>query len=430
MRIAVLDTTKKQLAPTTPRRARLLLKVGRAAVFRRYPFTIILKREVAEVQPPYLQLKIDPGSITTGIAIINQQTGEIVFAAELHHRGQAIKGRLDARRAIRRQRRQRKTRYRKARFLNRLRPKGWLPPSLESRVQNVETWAQRLQAVYCLKGISVELVRFDTQLMQNPEIEGVEYQQGELAGYEVREYLLLKWGHKCANGGCRDVPLEVEHIIPRSRGGSNRVSNLTLACRKHNEEKGTRTAAEYGFPEVEANAKMPLKDAAAVNTTRWVLLNRLKGLGLPVETGSGGLTKFNRIQRDLPKSHWIDAACVGNNTPVRLNIEGLKLLIVKATGRGSRQMCKTDAYGFPKSHRTHNKTFLGFQTGDIVKANIPKGQFAGRHLGRLSAVRQRPLFTLNGFDVHPKHLKRIHRADAYAYDAKSIINERQANARK
>src|SRR5215475_7348243 len=116
MKVAVLDTTKKPLAPTTPRRARLLLKKGKAAVFRRYPFTIILKREIENPTTPDLKIKIDPGSKTTGVAIVNQQTGEVSFAAEIEHRGQAIKASLDARRSLRRGRRQRKTRYRKPRF--------------------------------------------------------------------------------------------------------------------------------------------------------------------------------------------------------------------------------------------------------------------------------------------------------------------------
>src|SRR5262244_1908001 len=225
MKVAVLDTTKKPLAPTSPRRARLLLKKGKAAVFRRYPFTIVLKREVVNPSTPDLKLKIDPGSKTTGVAIVNQESGEVVFAAEIEHRGRSIKSRLDARRALRRSSRNRKTRYRKPRFDNRRRPEGWLPPSLQSRVENVYTWARRLIGAYPIKGIAMELVRFDMQLMENPEINGVEYQQGELAGYELREYLLLKFGHLCAyrrsNSPC-DAHLEVEHIIPRSRGGSNR----------------------------------------------------------------------------------------------------------------------------------------------------------------------------------------------------------------
>jgi 5-methylcytosine-specific restriction endonuclease McrA len=428
MRVAVLDATKKTLAPTTPRRARLLLKKGKAAVFRRYPFTIILKREIENPTPPDLKIKIDPGSKKTGVAVVNQQTGEVVFAAEIEHRGQAIKASLDSRRSLRRGRRNRKTRYRKPRFDNRRRPEGWLPPSLESRVENVYTWARRLSRAYPIKGIAMELVKFDMQLMENPEIEGVEYQQGELRGFELREYVLIKFNHICVYAGpaspCDEV-LNVDHLVPRSRGGSNRASNLVCACRKHNEEKNNLTLEEYSklrgvdFSRIEAQAKAPLKDAAAVNATRWALFNRLKALDLPIETGSGGLTKFNRTKRGLPKAHWVDAACVGESTPENLKIEDVQALQIKAMGHGSRRMCRTDRHGFPKAHRTRKAMFRGFQTGDVVKADIPKGKYAGRHVGRLSAVRQRPSFTLNGFDVHPKYLKRIHRSDGFNYQTKT-----------
>jgi hypothetical protein len=270
----------------------------------------------------------------------------------------------------------------------------------------------------------MELVKFDTQLMENPEINGVEYQQGELQGFELREYVLIKFNHRCVYAGddspCDQV-LNVDHIVSRSRGGSNRVSNLVCACRRHNEEKNNLSLEEYGrlrgkdFSRVKAQAKAPLKDAAAVNATRWALFNRLKGVGLPIETGSGGLTKFNRTRRGLPKAHWIDAACVGKTTPENLKIEKVQPLRIRATGHGSRQMCRPDKYGFPRAHRTRNTSFMGFETGDIVRADIPNGKFAGRHTGRLSAVRQRPSFGLNGFDVHPKYLRRIHHSDGYEY---------------
>ncbi len=424
MRVPVLDTTKKPLAPTTPRRARLLLKSGKAAVFRRYPFTIILKREIENPSTPDLKIKIDPGSKKTGIAVINQQTGEVIVAAEIEHRGHAIKASLDSRRSLRRGRRQRKTRYRKPRFDNRTRPKGWLPPSLESRIENVYTIASRLQRVYPLKSVAYELVRFDMQLMQKPTIEGIEYQQSDLQGFELREYVLIKFNHTCVYAGAKspcDQVLNVDHLIPRSRGGSNRASNLVCACRKHNEEKDAMSLEEYSklrgvdFSAIKAQAKAPLKDASAVNTTRLALFDRLKALDLPIETGSGGLTKFNRTKQELPKTHWIDAACVGENTPEKLKIESVQPLQIRAMGHGSRKFCRTDKYGFPRVHRTRNTSFMGFETGDIVQADIPKGKFAGRHVGRLSAVRQRPSFTLNGFDVHPKYLKRIYRSDGFNY---------------
>jgi 5-methylcytosine-specific restriction endonuclease McrA len=401
--------------------ARKLLSRGEAAVYRRIPFIIILKRNVSEPETPDLRLKIDPGSSVTGVAIVNQQTGEVVFAAEVIHRGHKIKRSLDSRRALRRNRRGRKTRYRKPRFNNRRRAEGRLPPSLESRIENVYTWARRLARAYPIRGIAMELVRFDMQLMENPEIKGVEYQQGELAGYELREYLLLKFDHLCAyrrDGSPCEAHLEVEHIIPRSRGGSNRVSNLTIACRKHNQEKGDATAAEYGFPEVEAQAKKPLKDAAAVNATRWALLNRLKGLGESIETGSGGLTKFNRAQRGLPKEHWIDAACVGHGTPANLITTNVKPLRIKAVGHNSRQMCRMDKHGFPRTSAKGPRIVKGFRTGDLVTAVVPKGKKQGTHLGRV-AVRSSGSFnivtaqgTIQG--VSYRHCRILHRADGYS----------------
>ena len=131
--VFVVDTKKQPLNPVHPGRARLLLTQGKAAVLRRYPFTIVLKDAVESPPVEPLRVKLDPGSKVTGLAIVNDASGEVVFAAELMHRGQAIKKALDVRRAVRRSRRQRKTRYRKARFANRRKPKGLLPPSLESR---------------------------------------------------------------------------------------------------------------------------------------------------------------------------------------------------------------------------------------------------------------------------------------------------------
>jgi hypothetical protein len=393
MRVAVIDQNRRPLAPTSAVRARLLLKEGKAAVFRRAPFTIILKRVVEDVQAPDLRLKLDPGSRKTGVAIVNQTSGHVVFAAEIEHRGGAIKKALGARRAVRRSRRSRKTRYRKPRFLNRRRPKGWLPPSLQSRIINLETWVNRLIRLYPISSISMELVKFDTQLMENSKISGIEYQRGELAGYEVREYLLEKWDRKCAYCSKTGIPLQIEHIIPKSRGGSDRVSNLTLACEGCNQLKGKKTAAEFGFPEIEKQAKEPLKDAAALNATRWALFERLNGFGLPVETGSGGLTKYNRTVRNLPKAHWIDAACVGKSTPERIVVDGVSPLEIKATGHNTRQMCRMDKYGFPRTSAKGPRTVKGFRTGDLVEAIVRSGKKIGAYLGRV-AVRSSGSFNL------------------------------------
>ena len=417
MYVFIIDTNKQPLDPCHPSVARKLLKNEKAAIFKRFPFTIILKEQKPEREPTF-RLKIDPGSKTTGLALVKDN--EIIWGAEISHRGLRIKDLLLSRRQLRRGRRARHTRYRQARFLNRTRNRGWLPPSLESRVYNIMTWVKRIQRIVPISDISMELVKFDMQKMVNPEISGLEYQQGELVGYEVREYLLEKWGRKCAYCGKKDIPLQIEHIIPRARGGSDRVSNLTLACEKCNQKKGTKTAEEFGFRDIQKKAKAPLKDAAAVNATRWRLYQRLTNeTDCPIETGSGSLTKYNRHQCNLEKTHWLDAACVGRSTPHSLINRVSSILEIKAMGHGVRQKCRTNKYGFPVAHSKRAKSFMRYQTGDIVKANVPPGlKTSGKHTGRI-AIKHSPSFMLNGMYVNPRYMSRIQHADGYGYKLKN-----------
>ncbi len=426
--VFVLDTKKQPLEPCTPGMARSLLKAGKAAVFRQYPFTIILKKEVKEnVQP--CQLKLDPGAKITGVAIL--QDNKLIWAAELTHRGQQIKNDLESRRSLRHGRRGRKTRYRQPRFLNRKREKGWLAPSLEHRVLTTITWVNRLIKLCPIDSIATELVRFDTQKMQNPEISGTEYQQGTLYQYEVREYLLEKFNRICAYCGAKDTPLEVEHIQPKSKGGSNRVSNLTIACVPCNQAKSNLDIREFLsdkpslLKRILAQAKAPLKDAAVVNATRWKLFNSLKETGISVTTGTGGQTKFNRTQQKLEKRHFFDAACVGE-TP-QLKILTNQPLLIKCTGYGKRQVIHVDKYGFPRRNKALQlvrksalvKQVQGFQTGDIVRAVVIKGKKIGSYLGKV-AVRSSGSFNIKTVNktvqgINHKYCKQVHCKDGYVY---------------
>jgi hypothetical protein len=283
------------------------------------------------------------------------------------------------------------------------------------------TWVKRFQRLCSVVGISVERVKFDMQALQNPEISNAEYQQGTLQGYTVKEYLLEKWNRTCAYCGAKNVPFEVEHIVPKASGGSNRVSNLALACRDCNERKGKLPVEVFlkHKPEVLkrvlAQAKLPLRDAAAVNVTRNALLAALVATGLPVETGTGAQTKLNRKRQRYPKAHWIDAACVGDSGgSVRLDL-GSKSLQIKATGHGSRQMCVTDRFGFPRQHKTRQSTHFGFRTGDIVRAVVPKGKLTGTHVARVS-TRASGQFKLSGVgDINHRYCVMVHRQDGYSY---------------
>jgi 5-methylcytosine-specific restriction endonuclease McrA len=276
-----------------------------------------------------------------------------------------------------------------------------------------------------ITAISQELIKFDMQLMQNPEIEGREYQHGEVAGYELREYLLEKWGRRCAYCGGTDVPLEVEHILCRARGGTHRVSNLTLSCKPCNNAKGTQLIQDFlkdkpdVLKRIIAQAKAPLKDAAAVNTTRWALYCRLQSLGLPVETGTGGRTKWNRTTRGLPKTHWLDATCVGTSTPEILDLGEARPLLIAATGYASRQKCNVNKVGFPCSRPKGKRKVKGFQTGDIIRAAVTSGTKQGIYVGRV-------LVRASGsFDIQTKQgrvqgishrfCNLVHRCDGYSY---------------
>lgn len=419
--VFVIDAQKRPLTPIHPGFARRLLKQKQAALYRKFPFTLILKESRPDLITPNLKIKIDPGSRVTGFAILNG--AQVVWAAELTHRGQAIKDALLSRRQLRRGRRNRHTRYRQPRFLNRTRPQGWLAPSLEHRVLTTLTWVNKLIKLAPIGSIAQELVRFDLQQLENPEISGIEYQQGTLLGYEVREYLLDAWDRKCAYCGVTNTPLQVEHIHPKAKGGTNRVSNLCLACDSCNKKKVTQEIEQFlakkpdVLKRIQAQRKRPLKDAAAVNSTRWALFNQLKKTELPVTTGSGGQTKFNRTRLQLPKCHWLDAACVGK-------VEELKVLtsqplLIKAAGHGTRQMCGTDRFGFPIRHRSKKQIHFGFQTGDIISATVTAGKKIGFYVGRVlcRASGSFDIATTMGrvAGISHKYCKPIHKKDGYSY---------------
>jgi 5-methylcytosine-specific restriction endonuclease McrA len=444
--VFVLGKKKKPLMPCTERRARLLLSRKRAVVVRLYPFTIRLKDRVdGDLQP--IRLSVDPGSKFSGISITREKeekkedstpkevgrSSYVLFLIELLHRGQAIRDALVSRSSFRRSRRNRKLRYRAPRFLNRTRNRRWLAPSLRHRVETLLSWVKRLQKLAPISQLSQELVRFDFQATTHPEISGVEYQQGTLAGYELREYLLEKWGRKCSYCDSQNIPLEIEHVIPRSKGGTHRASNLTLACRPCNQAKGNLRVEEFlkkdhkRLNRILKNLQTPLKDAAAVNTTRWTLFEALKTLTLPLEVGSGGLTKWNRIRFQIPKTHALDAACVGKREDVQN--WNCPILSIRCTGRGSYQRTRLTKYGFPRGYLMRKKSVQGFQTGDLVHAEVSQGRHKGTYRGRV-AIRASGSFNIQTQDrliqgISHRHCRLIWRADGYSYSQKIALQRKE-----
>ena len=330
---------------------------------------------------------------------------------------------------------------------------------MEARVDQTLHTVTKLRSLAPITTLSVEHVQFDTQKMQNPEISGIEYQQGTLLGYEIREYLLEKWGRQCAYCDATGVPFEIEHMHPKGRGGLDRVSNLTIACHPCNDSKGQRSVEEFltqdrgrrhratqnarryagkdpmkqkerakweaqRLERLQRQRQAPLKDAAMMNATRWRLYEQLQATGLPVEGGSGARTKMQRIQHRLPKEHYYDALCVGQSTPTAFTAFPAYMQVWSAKGRGNRQRCRTDQYGFPIRHLSRQKNHFGFQTGDLVRAVIPRGKYTGAWTGRATVKASGVIVIGTGTGINPEtryqHCRVLQRGDGWQYTQRSV----------
>jgi len=213
--------------------------------------------------------------------------------------------------------------------------------------------------------------------MQHPEITGIAYQQGELQGYEVKEYLLDKWGRTCAYCGKTNVPLEVEHIIPKSRGGTDRVSNLTISCRTCNLKKGNKTAEEFGYPTIQQQAKRSLKATACLNNIRWKLVEQLDA-----EHTYGYATKYHRNKLGLEKSHVNDAFVIAGGS----NQERCRPYEVIHVRRNNRSLQK-NRKGFKPSIRRQK---YQLQPYDLVKYNNRIYRVKGVHCYGTRVVLENP----------------------------------------
>jgi 5-methylcytosine-specific restriction endonuclease McrA len=403
MKVFVLSKQHKPLMPTTPRRARLWLKAKRARVVCREPFTIQLRFETTAYTQP-VTVGVDMGSQTVGVAA--KSLGEVVYQAEVALRT-AIASKLTQRRAYRRNRRSRKTRYRAARFANRRRPAGWLPPSLRSKAEATVKTVGFVASILPVTQVRVEVGSFDTQKLQNPEISGVAYQQGELQGYLIREYLLAKWKRRCVYCGASNTQLQVEHIIPRARGGSNRASNLTLACAPCNVRKGNQTAAEFGYPEVQAQAKVPLKDAAHVSSIKTVVADQLAELFGPAQVAVtyGYETTYKRIQvLGLAKSHAHDAVAIACEIDERVTPLSV-VHQIRCLSRGNYQLYN----GKRSEHKVWApRKVQGWKLFELVEAKGQIGYIGGRRVKGAFVVKD----VMSGktlLEVTPRKLLRLAR---------------------
>ena len=308
MLVYVLNKDGHPLMPTERcGKVRRMLKSGLAKVIKRCPFTIQLAYETTNVVQE-VNLGIDAGSKTIGLSATTE-TKEL-YASEVKLRNDIV-DLLSTRRENRRSRRNRKTRYRKARFNNRNKPNGWLAPSILNKVNTHIKVVADVYKILPIKNIIVETASFDIQKIKNPEIQGVEYQQGEqLDFWNVREYVLFRDNHtcQCCKGKSKDKILNVHHIESRKVGGDapNNLITLCEYCHK-----------QYHLDNIKLPNKVKrgasFKDAAFMGIMRWAFYEQLKTMYPCVSMTYGYITKNIRITNNLPKEHYVDARCISKN---------------------------------------------------------------------------------------------------------------------
>lgn len=306
--VYVLNINGQPLMPTARHgKVRRLLRDKKAKVIKRCPFTIQLLYETLNVTQD-ITLGVDAGSKHIGLSAATDN--KELYAAEVELRNEIV-DLLSTRRENRRTRRNRKTRYRKPRFDNRERGDGWLAPSVQNKVDTHLTVIRRVHEILPITKIIVEVAAFDIQKIKNPEIEGVEYQQGEQLGFwNVREYVLFRDGHtcQCCKGKSKDKILNVHHIESRKKGGDapNNLITLCETCHKGYHE-GTVLLPKT------IKRGMAFRDATFMGIMRWAFYNQLKGMYPDVSLTYGYFTKNTRIRNGLPKTHCVDARCISGH---------------------------------------------------------------------------------------------------------------------
>lgn len=380
--VYVLNSNGQPLMPTQNHaKVRILIKENKAVVVKRCPFTIKLTYKSTNYTQP-ATLGVDAGSKHIGISATTEQ--KEIYASDVELRNDIVKL-LAKRRELRSSRRNRKIRYRKARFDNRRRGKGWLAPSIRQKIQTHLKVVDDVCRLVPVSKIVVETASFDIQKIKDPGISGIAYQQGEQLGFwNVREYVLFRDGHtcQCCKGRSKDPVLNVHHIESRQTGG-NAPNNLITLC------ETCHTGYHKGRVKLPSEIKRGRKfsDAAFMGIMRGAFYNELKVRYPDVENTYGYITKATRIRCGLPKEHYIDARCISGNPLAKPLGEIYYMKKVRCHNRKIHK-CKVSKKGVRKRNQAAYMV-KGFRLFDMVTAKGEKwyihskrtdGSFVLKHL--------------------------------------------------
>ena len=406
MLVYVLNKDGKPLMPCKASKAKKLLKSNKVKVVNRTPFVIQLLYGSSGYKQS-TTLGVDVGSKGIGLSVTTEN--KELFSAEVLLRDDVVE-KLSTRREMRRTRRNRKTRYRKARFNNRVKTKkkGWIPPSALQKINSHMQIINKVYKILPINNLIVEVASFDTQKIQNPDISGTQYQEGSQLGFwNVREYVLFRDNHicQCCKGKSKDKILNVHHLESRKTGGDSPNNLITLCETCHNK-----------FHKGELNVKLKrssasLRDVALMNSIRWVLYEKLKESYINCKITYGYLTKYKRINNNLPKTHAVDAFCISNN----LNAQRLDYYYqYKCMRCHNRQIHKMKIYkGNVRKPHSLGKYVKGYQAFDKVRI-LDSGI-----VGFIKARRKTGSFTIS--DINGNVLK-----DGISYKKLKLLERRSS----
>lgn len=362
--------------PCSTRKARLLLKKKKAKIIKYEPFTIQLLYGSSGYKQP-TDIGVDLGAKHTGIAIVSKD--KVLAKGEIEVR-QDVKQNLMTKRIYRRSRRTRKTRYRQARFDNRKKPKGWLPPSIESRITNTFHWIDKFVKLVPNPMIHIEVGKFDVQKLINPNIQGIDYQQGQTYGYhDVRYYVFARDSYTCQV--CKknkDKILQTHHIVYRNLGGSNRADNLITVCTDCHTYKNHQKGNILWKWMIEGKKLPSFKEGAFMNIFRRRVFTHYPNARFTY----GSTTTPNRKALSLEKTHYNDAIAITGISLIKQNCKSIfkikqfrkkKRSLHEATARKGRK------YKNKTSKRNSKNTpyLKGFYLNDKVKIFGKTGFISG-----------------------------------------------------